>query len=243
MRTKKSSINYVSCTNCELNALCLPLEVAGKSIDLVEGILHRRQYIKKGEILFSSGDTFESFQCISSGSFKLLVPDEPKRIAGFCFSGELLDSGAIYAGTHCYDALALEDSYVCAIPKNAVEEISHQIPDFQDRIIKLISEQLFYANRLAIMLSGRRNADERLAAFLATISSRFQEHGFSAEQFHLSMVRDDIASYLGLAKDTVSRVLTRFHKQGLINYSGRYFEITGSEALHELADFPASAVS
>ncbi len=222
-----------------MNALCLPLEVAGKSIDLVEGILHRRKLVKKGETLFSSGDPFESFQCISSGSFKLVVPDELRRVAGFCFSGELLDTGAMYAGIHCYDALALENSYVCAITRRSVEEISHQIPDFQGRIIKLMSEQLFHVNRLMTLLSGRRNADERLAAFLASISTRFQEHGFPAEQFRLSMMRDDIASYLGLAKDTVSRVLTRFHQQGLIVSSGRYFEITGADKLRKFASFPA----
>ncbi len=226
-----------------MNAVCLPLEVAGKSIDIVEAAIHRREFIKKGETLFSSGDVADSFQCISSGSFKFVIPDDPKRVAGFCFSGELLDVGALYAGTHCYDALALEDSTVCTISKNSVEEISHHIPCFQGRIIKLMSEQLFHINNQAIMLSGRRNADERLAAFLAGVSTRFQKHGFPSKQFHLSMMREDIASYLGLAKDTVSRVLARFHKQGLINYSGKNIEIVGTEALKKFADFPTPTLA
>ncbi len=238
MATKKSDHNYVSCASCEMHALCLPFEVAGKSLDLVGGVLHRRKLVKKDEILFSAGDTFKSFECVSAGSFKLVVSGNPGKVAGFSFAGEMLDAGARYTGKHCYNAVALEDSYVCAIDQESVEEISHQIPDFQGRLISLMSEQLFHVNRLMTLLTGRRKADERLAAFLTGISIRFQEHGFPAKEFRLSMARDDIASYLGLAKCTVSRILARFHQQGMIVSSGKYIEIKDIEKLKKSASLP-----
>ncbi len=239
MRTQNSDIDYVSCFNCEMHALCLPFEVAGRSIDLVEGILHRRKLVKKGETLFSRGEPFRTFQSIASGSFKLVTANGlGGGVAGFCFAGELLDAGAMYTGKHCYDALALEDSYICSISKKSAEEIGLQIPDFQGRLINMLSEQLFHANRQMALLTGRRKADERLAAFLLGSSLRFREHGFSADQFHLCMSRDDIASYLGLAKCTVSRILSRFHRQEMIAASGKYFEIVDIEKLIKCASLP-----
>ena len=235
MRTKKSEINYVSCDNCEMDPLCRPIEVAGKSLDLIEGVLHRRELIKKGKTLFRVGDAFNSFQSISSGSFKLVVPGNPDKVAGFCFSGELMDAGAMYTGSYCYDAVALEDSYVCAIPRESVEELGRQIPDFQKRLIELMSEQLFHVSRILTLLAGRRTADERMAAFLVGISIRYQERGYPAEQFRLSMGREDIACYLGLVKSTVSRILTRFHKQGLIASSGKHFQLNDIDELSRLA--------
>ncbi len=233
-------INCVSCANCEMHALCLPFEVAGKSFDLVEGVLYQRRLIKKDETLFLAGDIFSSFQCISAGSFKLVVPDHPGKVVGFCFAGELLEAGAMYTGMHRYQAVALEDSYVCAIPQQSIEEIGHQIPDFQGRLTGLMSEQLFHMSRLMGLLAGHRKADERLAAFLADVSIRFHEHGFPATQFRLSMARDDIASYLGLAKGTVSRILTRFHQQELIISSGRYLEIVDIEKLKKFASLSSN---
>ncbi len=228
-------IDHVSCTSCEMHALCMPYRVAGNSIDLIEGLLLRRKSIKKGEILFSTGDVFETFQCISAGSFKLVVSDNLNRVAGFSFAGELLDAGAMYSGKHGYNAVALEDSHICAIAKQSIDEISYQIPDFQSRIINMMSEQLFHVNRLMTLLTGRQKADERLAAFLVDVSLRFEEHNFPAKQFRLSMARDDIANYLGLAKCTVSRILTLFHDQGLIITSGRNFEIVDIDQLKNVS--------
>ncbi len=240
MRTQTSEIDYVSCINCEMHALCHPFELAGKSVDLIEGILQRRKLVKKGEVLFSRGEAFKLFQSISAGAFKLVVPDDQGRVAGFCFSGELLDAGGLYAGVHCYDAIALEDSYICTISKESAEDIGHQIPDFQGRLFEMMSEQLYHATRLMTLLTGRRKADERLAAFLLGISLRFREHGYSSDQFHLCMSRDDIASYLGLAKCTVSRTLSRFHRQEMIAASGKYFEIVDIEKLIKCASLPGS---
>ncbi len=223
-----------------MHTLCNPFEVAGKSLDLLEGILHRRKFVKKNETLFFAGDAFESFECISAGSFKLVDPDNPGGVVGFCFAGELLDAGAMHTGRHCYEVVALEDSYVCGITKKSIEEICHRIPDFQGRLIGLMSEQVFHMNRLMALLAGRRKADERLAAFLTCVSIRFEEHGFHSTQFRLSMAREDIASYLGLAKCTVSRILTQFHQQGLIVSSGRYFEIVDIEKLKKFASLSLS---
>ncbi len=240
MAKTKLDPKYVFCGSCEMHALCLPFEVAGNSLDLIDGALHRRKLINKNETLFFAGDTFEAFECVSAGSFKLVVPGSPGRVAGFNFAGEMLDAGAMYAGKHGYDAVALEDSYVCTINKESVEEICHQIPDFQGRLIGLMSEQLFHVNRLMTLLTGHRTADESLAAFLTGVSIRFQEHGFPSKEFRLSMARDDVASYLGLAKCTVSRVLARFHQQGLIVSSGKHFEISDIEKLKKLASLPDS---
>ncbi len=86
-----------------------------------------------------------------------------------------------------------------------------------------------------MMLLNKKTADERLAAFIMNLSSRFKRRNLSATQFQLSMSRGDIANYLGLAVETISRLLTRFQEKGLIDFQNRFLTITNITELSILA--------
>jgi CRP/FNR family transcriptional regulator len=96
-----------------------------------------------------------------------------------------------------------------------------------------------------ITLLGKSAADARVAAFLCNLSSRFAARGYSATRFVLGMPRHDIANYLGLAVETVCRVITRFQKQDILTANGKQihihnlkqlYEITGTLRMPDLAD-------
>src|SRR5690606_24722784 len=86
-----------------------------------------------------------------------------------------------------------------------------------------------------MMLLGRKAADERLAAMLVSISNRFKQRGFSAHEFNLSMSRNDIGNYLGLAVETVSRLFTRFQEDGLLETERKHVRILDLARLSVLA--------
>ena len=86
-----------------------------------------------------------------------------------------------------------------------------------------------------LLLVSKKTADERIAAFLVNLSARFRARGFSASHFRLSMSRNELGNYLGLAVETVSRVFTRFQQNGLIDAEGKEVHILKSIELCSLA--------
>jgi CRP/FNR family transcriptional regulator len=116
-----------------------------------------------------------------------------------------------------------------SFPKMAL--LATRMPGLQARLFHLLSQDI----GKAALLSGDFSADERMAAFLWSLSRRFAERGFSATRMHLTMTRTDIANYLRLAPETVSRVLRRFQADGLIAVERRELELLDPARLHDLA--------
>jgi CRP/FNR family transcriptional regulator len=85
-----------------------------------------------------------------------------------------------------------------------------------------------------MLFLGRMAAEQRLAAFLLSLSSRYQRLGFAADRFILHMTRQEIGSYLGLTLDTVSRVLSRLQREGLIGVHQREIELKDAVSLRDL---------
>jgi len=109
--------------------------------------------------------------------------------------------------------------------------LAARMPGLQQHLFRLLSEDIGKAS----LLSGNFTADERMAAFLLSLSRRYAARGFSASRFRLTMTRTDIANYLRLAAETVSRVFRRFEEQGLLRVDRRDIEILDSAQLEELA--------
>jgi len=108
--------------------------------------------------------------------------------------------------------------------------LASRVPAVQQHLFRMLSKELGSAS----LLAGDHSADERMAAFLMDLAERYAARGFSATRFRLSMSRGDIANYLRLAAETVSRVLSRFRSQGLIRIEGRELELLKPEMLRQI---------
>jgi CRP/FNR family transcriptional regulator len=117
-----------------------------------------------------------------------------------------------------------------------MEELAAAVPALGRQMLRIMSRELNSDGELLTLL-GKKSADERLAALLISLSMRFQERGFSPREFHLSMSRNDIGNYLGLAIETVSRLFSRFQQQGLICVQSKYIHLKELHQLRELAGF------
>jgi len=124
---------------------------------------------------------------------------------------------------HC-SAKVLETTAVCEIPFDRLESLSHHLPSLQHQLFRLLSREIGHDEDMLTLL-GKRNAEERLAAFLVSLSERFQKRGFSALDYNLSMSRHEIGNYLGLAVETVSRLFTRFQEEGIIKAERRHIQL------------------
>lgn len=226
----------VACKDCSLHQLCLPKSINDTDMEKLDEIIQRKRPFKRGEHLFQVGQPFHSIFVVRSGAVKTYTPtlDGGEQVTGFHLPGELLGLDAIGNGNHPCAAKALETTSVCEVPFDNLEDLSHEIPSLQHQLLMLMSKEI-KDDQDVMLLLGKKTAEARLAAFLLSISERFKKRGFSATEFNLSMSRNDIANYLGLAVETVSRMFTRFHEEGLLDAERKHIKLNDLSKLCEIA--------
>ena len=131
--------------------------------------------------------------------------------------------------------MALTAARVCELPFAALASIASQLPSLQQQLLRVIGQSTDRDHDHVDVLS-RRQASERIALFLHGLGERYRRIGHSADDFQLPMSRDEIARYLGLALETVSRGFTRLHDDGVIEVRGRRVRIVDGAALHAVAN-------
>lgn len=226
----------VACAQCGVYRLCLPLGLHQADLALLESIVRRKETYKRGQLLFRPGDRFDFIYAIRSGSVKTYVgtPDGRVQITGFHIPGELLGLSALESGQYSCEARALETTSVCKVEAKRLDELAQHIPSIQYQLLKIMSGHIRQDEELMLLL-GRRNAEERLAEYLIGLSRRFAARNYSPTQFRLSMSRGEIGNYLGIAEETVSRILSRFQNAGLVAIDRRQVRLIDLGRLEAMA--------
>lgn len=226
---------HIACQECSLYRLCLPLGLHNNDLAKLDKIISRSQSYKRRELLFSDTESFRSLYVVRSGSFKTTISASNGReqVTGFYFPGEFIGLDAIHHDKYQSTAQALESSAVCELPYDSLQEIGKEMPQLQIQLLTRLSKELSSDKSLMLLL-GKKTSDEKLATYLLSLSKRFQERGFSATDFQLSMSRGDIANHLGLAVETVSRILSRFQDDGLISLAGKGISLREMDKLKQL---------
>ena len=222
----------VACGECSLNEICLPVGVDADDLERLDEIIDRKRPLARGDHLFRNGEHFRSLYAVRSGSMKTYATsaDGQEQVMGFLLPGELVGLDAIADGYHPLSAKALETTSVCEIPFADLSSLSAQLPTLQHQMLRIMSKEIREDEHNMVIL-GQKSAEERLAAFLISLSSRFRRRGFSPNQFNLSMSRGDIGNYLGLALETVSRLFTRFQNEKLLRVDRKHIELLDLERL------------
>lgn len=239
MSTSTAKVESVTCENCAMFALCSPLKMGDREFDLIKPIIKRRRHIKRGEYLYRASEPFTSIYAVCSGAIKTSITSNRKTksyVRGFSLAGEMVGADAISLQHYPCDAVALSDTRVCEVSFAQLEHISANIPTVQVEIVKLISQELQQVQHITSLLLGKKSTEQKLAAFLLSLSSRYKRRGFSATNFKLSMTRIDISNYFGLAKETVTRVFRRFQADGLITIKGSTIQLNDLNRLCTVAD-------
>ncbi len=224
-----------ACSQCNLRELCLPYGLSEKEISKLDRVVGSRKKIKRSQHLYRAGEPFEAIYAIKAGFFKtdVLLEDGRDQVTGFQMAGEILGMDGISTEVHSCNAVALEDSEVCIIPFSQLENLSSEIHALQHHFHKVMSREIVRDHGV-MMLLGTMRAEERLAAFLLNLSQRFTARGYSPQEFHLRMTREEIGSYLGLKLETVSRAFSRFQEEGFISVQQKHvriIDISGLKAL------------
>jgi CRP/FNR family transcriptional regulator, anaerobic regulatory protein len=224
------------CSNCSMRELCLPFGLDQNELRQLEQLTTKRMKLKKGDALYRAGDPLAALYAIRLGSCKTTVLGEDGReqICGYHLMGDLLGLDGICDGEHSGHATALEDSEICALPLDRLEDLARHVPTLQHNLHRFMSREIDRDHNIMLLLGSMR-AEERLAVFLLNLAQRYRQRGYSSTEFVLRMTREEIGSYLGLKLETVSRLFSRFQQEGMLQVQGRAVKLLDLPALKQLA--------
>ena len=225
----------VSCKECNLRELCFPHGMNEDELTNMEAVVDQPKPLHKNDFLYRDGDSTYAIYAVRSGCVKTMTESAngDEQIVGFHLPGELLGLDGFADGVHTCNALALETSSVCELPINQLESLCHTVPGLQKQMRRIMGKEVSNDHKLLLLL-GKMTAEERLASFLLSLSARMEERHWKDNEFNLSMPRQDIANYLGMAVETVSRLFATFQNEKIIDVDRRHITILDMDHLKSI---------
>jgi CRP/FNR family transcriptional regulator len=171
--------------------------------------------VDAGRTFIEEGDPAESFFNITAGTAKIykLLPDGRRQITGFAGPGHFL--GLAVSSVYAFSAEAIDPVRFCRFSRPRLKKLLLEFPKLEQRLLEVAANELVAAQEQMLLL-GRKTARERLASFLLMQLAQGSACSTGRERVGLAMTRGDIADYLGLTIETVSRTLSRLRVEGMI---------------------------
>jgi len=223
-----------ACRFCMLNELCCPMGIAPCDLERLQSLVRRTDPLPAGSFLFRDDDRFTAIYALRSGCIKSFSLDAGGHeiVHAFHFRGELLGFDAVYPDTHRCNALILETSSVCVIPYRDIVNLSADFPRLHRQVLRLMSRE--FSKQL--MYGEGSGAIQRTAAFLLNVYERLSRPGADEIDFRLPMSREDISNYLGVSPETLSRLLAKLSRKGLIDVDRRQIRLKDPLRLNLIAE-------
>jgi CRP/FNR family transcriptional regulator len=192
-------------------------------LEAYSAIARLKRKIRRSTALFRAGDPLVAVYVVRSGTFKTeMVCDCGKQgVTAFYLPGDIIGLDALDDSVHRRDAIALEDSEVCVIVVSQLERLASAMPALQKQLLRAVSREVSRAHDLLLMM-GCMDAESRVAQLLLSLAKRYHRLGYAGDALLLHMTRDEIANHLGLSSETVSRVISRMQRKGLLTVNQRH---------------------
>lgn len=223
------------CTTCgsRVAGLCRPLDAA--ALDEVSAESDQMTLPARATV-FREGDPAGRVFTLVDGTAKLLrtLVDGKQQVVGFRYAGDII--GYTTRDTYPFDAELLTDAKLCRIDRPRLAGLLKRYPLLEHRLLDLCVQELA-ATQEQLVTVGRRTAEARVAAFLLSLMTARRRRGAVGRLLEMPMTRADIADFLGLTLETVSRTLTAFRKRGWIREPAHQrVELINLASLSELAE-------
>lgn len=229
-----------SCGSCSVRDLCLPNGVNAQELELIDETVQRSGPLARGQSLYMQGNRCENLYVVRTGAVKTVRLEQTgdEQIVGFHFCGDIIGLDGIAKDIYQVFAVAMEPTSVCQIPLEGLDELAGQIPSLRRQLFRLMSGRITDEQQ-TISKMGHKRVERLVADFLMNIGQRFKERGLPHTPLKLPMMRQDLANYLGIAPETLSRVFNRFQNDGLVTIHGRHITLSDPSALAEISSAPA----
>lgn len=227
-------IHCGSCQDCPVHACCVSRNLSGERLRKFESIRAPLIVRRRNEYLYQAGAGQAALYIVRSGTLKTVIAtaEGDEQITGFYLPGDTIGFDALASGNHPGSAAVLQTSSICALPLTELSQLCAELPELQEQIWRLMSREVMARQELQLAMA-QRDAEARLVIFLLSLSARMQQLGYSANDFQLPMTRYEIGNYLGLSMETVSRLFTHLHHDGLISRYKRFVKLTDPQQLKQ----------
>jgi CRP/FNR family transcriptional regulator, anaerobic regulatory protein len=221
------------CSTCAFSQACMAQGMDKAALMDLHVLVEHVGPLRAGDHVFREGDPFEAIAAVRAGTVKTYTIDRDghEHVLGFHLPGEVIGLNAIDGDRYPCNAVALDTVMLCRFSFPKISVLAARLPGLQQHLFRLMSRDIGNA----ALLAGDWTADQRMAAFLVGLSRRLAARGFSPDRFQLTMARTDIANYLRLAPETVSRVLKRLQDDGIVAVERREVELLQRETLETMA--------
>jgi CRP/FNR family transcriptional regulator len=233
MAIRSVSLDNNPCRSCDVRELTICAALNGHELDRLNAIVSVVQ-IAPQQTLFCEGEPAHSLFNVTRGTLRVskMLVDGRRQITGFLGPGDFL--GLAFNDTYAYTAEAVTATRLCRFPRTKLEALLEEFPALEKRLLGVASNELAAAQDQMLLL-GRKSAAEKVASFLLLLADRAKRQGRPANSVELPMTRTDIADYLGLTMETVSRTFSRFETEGAIRSERAQVVIERPEVLEDLA--------
>jgi CRP/FNR family transcriptional regulator len=213
--TLRHSANHdAACSSCTLLASSLCSAIGDDGLHHLASVAIAG-FVGPGRILIDEGAPVEDFYNITAGAARLfkMLPDGRRQIIRFAGVGYFL--GLVGSDTHAFSAEAIGTLRYCRFPRRGLHDLMEDFPALVERLMAFAAHELALAQEQMLLL-GRKTARERLASFLEARCLEASSGMRRRQRLSLPMTRGDIADYLGLTIETVSRTLSLLKAAGII---------------------------
>jgi len=232
--TTKDAVNLPS--HCDLKKICFPNGLSAEELSIFEGSVEKTLKVAKKEKLYSRGDPLKSVYAIKAGSIKtyLSTSKGQAQVLGFHMPGDLLGFDGFANDHHTSDAVAMEDTVLCELPMKNFENLCEVLPGLRKVMMQQVGSEISRHHSLVLTL-GQMQTEERLATFILRLSCYYNSRGYSSSQFNLPMPRHDLANFLGMAPETLSRMFAKLEKLDVLSINRREVTINDIDMLMSLS--------
>jgi len=209
-----------ACMSCAIKELCWPMGLDPAYLERVQPMIRRVGPLPAGSYLFRTGDPFTAMYAVRSGCIKSYSIDAGghEYVHGFHLGDEILGFDAVYPDRHRSNALILESSSLCFIPYRDIARLNAEFEGVHDQVLRLMSRE--FCRQL--MFAEGAGATQRVAHFLLDMRARLHQAGTVEHEFTLPMSREDISNYLRITPETLSRLMAKLQRKGLIDVDRRH---------------------
>lgn len=233
MIRKRSSQN-IDCACCSVDYLCLAKDLRPTEIDELNLLITNFKSVAKNEHAFYAEDTMQYLHAVYSGCCKDYLLDENgiEHIDNFYLPGDIIGLESIPKRKHCFSLVALEDTQLCLIPIDGLLSLMQNYDSILKRVMNITSYKMQNDQNISITT----NANQRVIDFILNIVNRLAERNKNFDTLPLPMSQIDISHFLGMAHETVNRILKKFHQEKMINIINKKLFILDLDALKALAN-------
>lgn len=223
------------CKYCRISSLCLPANIEKKTLKRISELKFNSRVLKPGEYLCRQGELSKNLYALRSGFLKSTITkaDGEEYIMGFHSPPELFGWEGIDQSQKTLSIIALDHSNVCEIPLTKLSAVAAHIPEFEMQLLHLVSQRIRRDNLNLL----RTSAEQRVASFLLQLSEQNSLLGYPFYLCRLKMTHQDIANYLRIAPETISRTFRNLQKKEIIKVIRKKVFINDLNALKRVAEF------